>query len=70
MCKRASPSLASAGTSTKKDRERANPGTPTNVHTGEHSGVRQFEVSLKDVLNEIKLTVHDGGVGFMGRDPD
>jgi len=29
-----------------------------------HSGVRQFEVSLKGVLNEIHLAVHDRGVGF------
>jgi two-component system sensor histidine kinase DegS len=29
-----------------------------------HSGVRQFEVSLKGALNEIQLTVHDAGAGF------
>ena len=29
-----------------------------------HSGVRQFEVSLKGALNEIQLTVHDAGTGF------
>jgi len=29
-----------------------------------HSGVCQFEVSLKGVSNEINLAVHDGGVGF------
>ena len=29
-----------------------------------HSGVRQFEVSLKGALDEIQLSVHDSGVGF------
>jgi PAS domain S-box-containing protein len=29
-----------------------------------HSGVKQFEVSLKGALNEIELTVHDAGTGF------
>jgi PAS domain S-box-containing protein len=29
-----------------------------------HSGVLQFEVSLKGALNEIELTVHDAGTGF------
>jgi len=29
-----------------------------------HSGVRQFEVSLKAASNEIQLSVHDSGVGF------
>jgi len=29
-----------------------------------HSGVQQFEVSLKGALNEIELTVHDAGTGF------
>jgi PAS domain S-box-containing protein len=29
-----------------------------------HSGVRQFEVSLKCALDEIQLSVHDSGVGF------
>ena len=29
-----------------------------------HSGVCQFEVSLKGVSNEINLSVQDGGVGF------
>jgi len=29
-----------------------------------HSGVCQFDVSLKGVSNEINLSVHDGGVGF------
>jgi signal transduction histidine kinase len=29
-----------------------------------HSGVRQFEVSLKGAWNEIELSVHDSGVGF------
>jgi PAS domain S-box-containing protein len=29
-----------------------------------HSGVQQFEVSLKGALNEIQLTVHDAGTGF------
>ena len=29
-----------------------------------HSGVRQFQVSLKGGLNEIQLTVHDAGAGF------
>jgi PAS domain S-box-containing protein len=29
-----------------------------------HSGVRHFEVDLRGTLYEIKLTVHDAGVGF------
>ena len=29
-----------------------------------HSGVRQFDVLLKAVSNEIQLSVHDSGVGF------
>jgi PAS domain S-box-containing protein len=29
-----------------------------------HSGTRQFEVSLEGEWNEIRLTVHDSGVGF------
>ena len=29
-----------------------------------HSGQRRFDVTLKGVVNEIELTVHDSGVGF------
>jgi len=29
-----------------------------------HSGARHFEVSLKEALSEIQLSVHDSGVGF------
>jgi PAS domain S-box-containing protein len=33
-------------------------------NAAKHSGVKQFEVSLKGNLNEIQLTVRDLGVGF------
>ena len=29
-----------------------------------HSGVQQFQVSLKAASNEIQLSVHDSGAGF------
>lgn len=29
-----------------------------------HSGVRQFEATLEGASNEIRLRVHDSGVGF------
>jgi signal transduction histidine kinase len=33
-------------------------------NAAKHSGVRQFDVELKETSNEIHLTVSDCGVGF------